>query len=385
MSDYKGKKILFIIPSYEIGGAERQVCNLAIYYSERGANVSVLTVDGKKNGPLYSQLQQKGINCYSVQIDIYFFDKFKNYLPTPSNLRFLKKMFAQVKEIKKIFKSLSPQIIFPFCYTPNVIANNFYDAKNSFCIWNQRDLGIPPFNYSSYEKRALKKTKKIIANSGAGAKYVSEITKLPIENIRVITNAVVLETAKTTREEFRKKIGVKEETVLITMLANFSGNKDQETVVRAMKLIANKNCKLLLAGRFDGSEKNILNLVTELDLSGKVSIMPFLEDISGVYLASDIAVHSSLSEGLPNSLLEAMIYSLPVVASDIITHSKVLQNDKNLLFAPKNSAELAEKLAKLIDNKELRLKYGTTFKKIIEKDYTVEKVAEQYMQLITTS
>ncbi len=381
----KGKKILFLIPSYEIGGAERQVSNLAIYFAERGASVSVLSLDGKNSGPLYSQLQQKKINCYSIPIDIYFFDKFKNYLPTPSNLPFLKKMFAQIRKIKKIFKSIKPEIIFPFCYTPNVLANNFYDTRNSFCLWNQRDLGIPPFNRSFYEKRALKRTKKIIANSEAGAQYIAETTGLPITGIQIITNAVALEPAKITREEFRLKHNIAKETVLITMLANFSNNKDQDTVVRAMKLIANKNCKLLLVGRFDGAEKNILHLINELELKNDVIILPFSDDVSGIYSASDIAVHSSLSEGLPNSLLEAMSCGLPVVASDISSHRMVLEGDKNILFEPKNSADLAKKINALINNKELRTKYGSTFKKMIETKYTLNKVAEQYLQLACAS
>lgn len=381
MINCKGKKILFIIPSYNIGGAERQASNLAIYYTEKGANVSVLTVDGKKDGPLYNVLQQKGVNCLTIEIDIYFFDKFKNYLPTPSNLKFIAKLRAQIKEIKKVFSTLTPQLIFPFCYTPNVIANNFYDSKYAFCIWNQRDLGLPPFNNSKYEKKALQRTKKIIANSNAGAEYISQSTGISIEKIKVIPNAVLTGPAQTSREAFRAIHGINTETVLITMVANFSANKDQETVVRAMKNIAGKNCKLLLVGRFDGNEKNILQLINELQLKDKVFILPFSNDINGIYAASDIAVHSSLSEGLPNSLLEAMSCGLPVIASDISSHKAILKEDEHVLFTPKNANHLAEKLSVLIADKDLRVKYGKANKNVADTEYTLNKVAEQFLQL----
>jgi glycosyltransferase involved in cell wall biosynthesis len=385
MSDIKGKKILFIIPSYNIGGAERQASNLAMYYAGKGANVSVLTVDGKKAGPLYAVLQQKGINCLTIEIDIYFFDKFKNYLPTPSNIKFLGKMREQIKEIKNIFASIAPQLIFPFCYTPNVIANNFYDAKHSFCIWNQRDLGLPPFNHSRYEKKALQKTKQIISNSSAGAEYVSNSTGIPLKEIKVIPNAVVIESTQLSRESFRALYKIDPETILLTMVANFSASKDQETVVKAMKNLAGKNCKLLLVGRFDGTEKNILHLINELGLKDKVLVLPFSNDVSGIYSASDIAIHSSLSEGLPNSLLEAMACGLPVVASDISSHKNVLKDDEHVLFTPKNANHLAERLSVLIADKDLRANYGKANKKLVVTEYTLDKVAEQYLQLENAS
>ena len=385
MSDIKGKKILFIIPSYNIGGAERQASNLAMYYANKGANVSVLAVDGKKDGPIYNTLLQKGITCLTIEIDIYFFDKFKNYLPTPSNLKFIGKLREQIREIKKVFTTIAPQVIFPFCYTPNVIANNFYDEKHSFCIWNQRDLGLPPFNHSKFENKALKKTKKIIANSIAGAEYISKVTGISTGKIKVISNAVVTEPTQLSRETFRALYKIDAETTLLTMVANFSANKDQETVVRAMKNLAGKNCKLLLVGRFDGTEKNIQNLIRQLELKDKVLILPFSNDISGIYAASDIAVHSSLSEGLPNSLLEAMACGLPVIASDISSHKAILKDDEHVLFTPKNVNHLAEKLSVLIADKDLRAKYGKANKKLIETEFTIAKVAEQYLQLESTN
>lgn len=380
-----GKKILFIIPSFQVGGAEKQASYLAAYYKEQGAKVSILAIDGKE-GPLLNTLSTKGINCLSEYLDIYFLTHFRSILPTPSNLKFLKGFFSVKKKIERIFNIVRPGLVLPFCYGPNLVACNFYSKKKSSSIWNQRDVGIPPFNHSFFEKRAFKRASAVVSNSMPGARYIEDNAYADLNKITIIPNAVSIESEKIKAFDFRKKTGIPEKNVLITMVANFSTNKDQLTVIKAINILIKKNIEnitLLLVGRFDGEEKKATLLIEQFKIESYVKLMPFYDHTADVYNATDIAVHSSLSEGMPNSLLEAMAHKLPVAASAIEGHTALLGRSYSLLFEPQNADQLANALSVLIKNKEMRLQTGIENAEKIKRS-SVESTAKAFLDTITT-
>jgi glycosyltransferase involved in cell wall biosynthesis len=115
-------------------------------------------------------------------------------------------------------------------------------------------------------------------------------------------------------------------------------------------------------------------------LARGVFLRPFLEAI-------DVFALSSLHEGLPNVVLEAMAYELPVVATRIAGIPRLIQDGVNgIIIAPDCIDSLATALARLVDDDQLRLVLGRAARHRIEHEYSfahrMRKVQSLYDDLL---
>ena len=99
--------------------------------------------------------------------------------------------------------------------------------------------------------------------------------------------------------------------------------------------------------------------------------------------AADLYVHSSISEGLPNGVLEAMAAGLPVVGTNIPGIREALDEEMFDCLAPPRDAEaLAEKIISMIGNAPRRSAYGAANRLRIEAEFNLEKMGAKYMALL---
>ena len=104
----------------------------------------------------------------------------------------------------------------------------------------------------------------------------------------------------------------------------------------------------------------------------------FQNDIRQIYADSDIAVLPSYSEGLPKSLLEACASGLPIVTTDNGGCLEVVDDGINGLIVPsQNSERLADALATLIGDRQLRIQYGLASRKRAQKEFSLSLVLAQ--------
>jgi glycosyltransferase involved in cell wall biosynthesis len=113
-------------------------------------------------------------------------------------------------------------------------------------------------------------------------------------------------------------------------------------------------------------------MVRDMNLTSKVDVtgwLPHTEAVNRLKKA-DIFVHFSRWDGLPNAVLEAMAWQLPVVASDIPGNRDLIEHGVNGFLA-KNENELAEYTLKLIDQPELRAEFGKKGRDLVAQSYSV--------------
>lgn len=140
---------------------------------------------------------------------------------------------------------------------------------------------------------------------------------------------------------------------ILISVARFSEQKDQDTIIRALKSIAFGT--LLLVG--DGERKGQLqSLVKEHGLENRVVFLGNRSDIPELLKASDIFIQSSHWEGFGLSTAEAMAAGLPVIASRLPGLKDVV-GDAGILFTPGDENELVLAIVSL-SNPEKRLKMG---------------------------
>jgi glycosyltransferase involved in cell wall biosynthesis len=133
----------------------------------------------------------------------------------------------------------------------------------------------------------------------------------------------------------------------------------------------------------EGDERSFLEqLIEKFNLKDRV-MLPGYQSRAYNYLTHlDVFVLSSLTEGLPITLLEAMQAKVPIVATRVGGVPEVLENGKNgLLVKPRYPEKLADAISRIYHDSELRDKLmSCAYKKVIT-DYTTEKMAMQYLEV----
>ena len=131
--------------------------------------------------------------------------------------------------------------------------------------------------------------------------------------------------------------------------------KDYLTLLDAIKNIKNKNFTLKIYG--DGELKDrLIYYIKNNGLKKYVKLNGHETDTRKIYSNADLLIHSAIFEGLPNTVVEAMNYEIPIIASNSFGGTKLLNNGKfGDLFNPGDSIGL-RKINSKFSNKSNQIK-----------------------------
>ncbi|WNR43793.1 glycosyltransferase family 4 protein [Paenibacillus roseipurpureus] len=174
--------------------------------------------------------------------------------------------------------------------------------------------------------------------------------------------------------------------ILLFYAAEFNENKNQQMLIRALAEIGEEapHVKLLLAG--EGPLQDACRaLASQLGASDRVTFLGYRSDISRLLPMCDIAVASSLREGLPVNIMEAMACGLPVIAGTNRGHKELVQDGVNgWLTDPNDHEDMAEKLLLLTWHTSSRLQMGIRGREIIERTYAIRHVLREQSTIYTS-
>lgn len=206
-----------------------------------------------------------------------------------------------------------------------------------------------------------------IAVSRGILKYHAQVDKFDTsKNFHIIYNATDPERIKPSGHSLKRELGLSEETRLIGMVGNFyrDPRKDQLTVCRALPEVfasteGAENVHFVFAGAVqEGAEHKFqacLDICLKNGLKDKVTFLGARTDVPDILAALDIFVFSSLHEGLPLALTEAMLAGVPLIVSDIEPLLEATDNGNVAeVFPAGDAGVLAEKILKLFKNDRLR-------------------------------
>ncbi len=366
------KNILFYLPSFQAGGAERQALNLAQEFkSNYDAKVTLAAQYG--GGPIEKECNKLGIEHIVLPFNFYYFKYQKLRSLSYSNWKAHLIYVRQKRNFIKVIKKANPDFILSYCYEPNVIAcyfSNYY--KNVKIIWNQRDVGTPPLNKDNIEKKAIDSAFKIVGNSKAAENYIKNMYEVS-SKVSNIPNGIHFKELGTVK--LRSDFGFLPTDKVISMIANYASTKNHRILIEAYSKIQNPTFKLLLIGRFTKEEKDRLQELTE-----KKIVFHYEEDsITSLIRMCDSIVHASFSEGMPNAVLESMFCERLIIASNIEPHKEVLGEDYPLLFDPTNSEQLTKLLLES-NSKSYEALIRANRTKVME-NYSVSKLAKNYLEI----
>ena len=133
----------------------------------------------------------------------------------------------------------------------------------------------------------------------------------------------------------------------------------------------------MLAGK-GPLQKECQELAERLGITEMVDFLGYRDDIETLLKLSDVAVASSLREGLPVNIMEAMACGLPVIATDNRGHRELIKNNKNgWIMDPQKVEEFAKKIKLLVKDTELKNMFGFNGRKMILSKYSTTKVLDE--------
>lgn len=159
--------------------------------------------------------------------------------------------------------------------------------------------------------------------------------------------------------------------------------KDYPLMIEIAREVSKKtnNIRFELAG--DGPERlKIENLIKKNGLDGIFHLQGFVDDISSFYKGLDLYINTSIHEGIPMSVLEAMSYGVPVICPKVGGLTEILEDEgEGFLMNGRNPEEYAKKCITLFENDSLRRQMSLAARKRIIKEFSLEHMAQQYYNL----
>ncbi len=172
--------------------------------------------------------------------------------------------------------------------------------------------------------------------------------------------------------------------VRIVSVARLEPPKDHRTLLQALASLRSEEWELELVGG-GPLEPDARALAASLGIAGRVRWAGYQADPSAALARAQIFVLSSLSEGFPRSILEAMRAGLPVVASDAGGVSEAVVNKVNGYVVPRQDpVSLADALVNLMKSDSERQRLGAATRRIYEEQFRFERMFEKTSALYGT-
>lgn len=231
-------------------------------------------------------------------------------------------------------------------------------AERIMAHWTDAIITMNEEDYQSALKFKLRKGGKVYKVHGVG------ITLDDFSDIQV--------DYKTKRAE----LGLKDTDIVCISAGDLVARKNYGIAIEALAKIKNNNVHYLICGV--GPEKdNLEKLAVENEIAERIHFLGFRSDVKELMKISDIFLFTTLQEGMPRSMMEAMASGLPCIASKIRGNVDLLDEGQGgYLREPSDLEGISECISSLLDNPSLREKMGKYNLEII-KSYDVKVVIRE--------
>ena len=351
-------RILQLIDQLEAGGAERMAVNYANALVEHGSFSGLVAT--RKEGPLKKQLYPDVRYLFlrkTTTLDLLAFFRFRQFVI--ENQVTIIHAHSNSFFLAVLLKLSNPKI--------KIIWHDHYG--NSEFLENRKKLFLQMGSLFFY---------RIIAVNDLLEKWA--LSNLFCKHVRYLPNFVLVRN----NDEIIQLAGEAGKRILC--LANFRPQKNHEMLLNVAKRIKASfpSWTFHLIGKDfeDAYSKKIHEKIALEGLQETVFIYGASNAIVSAIQQSTVGILTSLSEGLPVSLLEYGYFGLPVVTTAVGEIPKVIQNENGVLIDSEDVVSFEQALGKVIRNADFRNSIGENLKKEIHLNYSKETVLKKYKELL---
>lgn len=351
------KKVIFLVATLKIGGAEMLVKDIAINLDKELYDVEIIVLDRKVDSIIEEEILENGIkvkylNCHRKNILKRIYIIYKELIKSKAdvlhiNHNIMVSVFLPLLFLRKLNKT-----IYTIHTLPHIDAPSYVKLVNLLAI-------------------KLGKTKFVAINKEC---YDQSIKYYMDKNITLIENGIDL-------RKFYQSGSEKKSIKNIIHIGRFCEAKNHKFLIEVFYELLKRYNDLNLTLLGDGSLKNeIEDRVIELGISDNVTFCGEVKDVDRYLRESDIMIFPSIYEGSPLSVIQAIAVGLPIISSNKGGLPAIIQNGVNGYVNELDIDKFVNKTVELIENNNL---YNDISKNNIDKrnDYSILKTVKLYEKL----
>jgi glycosyltransferase involved in cell wall biosynthesis len=356
-----------------VGGPEKQILNHALSVDRESLEIVIGSFsEGKPVNPLIDEVQ-------SNRLAIFLIHSRSSFNP------------AQIFRLKKFLKNQQIDLLCTHGYKANFLS-----------FWSVWGTGIPQIAfvrgwtgedwkvklYDWLDRFWIRFADRIVCVSEAKKNELIKL-RVPAEKIEVIYNAYSPQRVKLNPGfNLRAQLKLPADSKIVAGFGRLSPEKGQKYLILAAKQIVEQGhqIKFLIFG--EGKDRRFLEkLVGESNLQGTVFLAGFVGNIFDYMNQVDLIVNPSLTEGLPNVILEALALKKPVVATAVGGTPEIIEDQKTgYLVPPADPAALADKILYALQHSEESRKMAWAGFNLLQTKFSLEiqtqKLQNLYRQVV---
>lgn len=372
------RKVFVVIPSMGGGGAERVMLQILKNLDRNKFEIRLILFE--REGELLSDLPP------DITVDALRMKKSKYMLYGFSAPDF-------VIRFAKILRKDQPDAILSFMWYTNLVvllARLFSGIKCGVLVSERYGLSA---SYEGLMEEFLRrntirffypKAETIIVNAEAMGQQLRELFHIHPEKIEVIYNPLEMQRVTRLGEEKVDHIWFEEDIPIIIGIGRLTLQKGFSYLIKAIHILTSEgiNCRLIILGK-GPEDDNLRRLAVDLNVADRVAFLGFQKNPYKYLSRSTIFTLSSLYEGLPNVLLEALALGVSSIATRCPTGPEEIVTDgvNGILVPPANERVLSEAIKKLLLDEELRARIGEAGR-IRAEYFRADKVIKEYERII---
>lgn len=347
-------KVGIILPSLGIGGAERLVIEeLSYFKDDKDLQFNLHLIFEK--GPLYDQVKNLGIPIFVWNAP----HKSWRMLVTYTNLaNYLRRNRYSVLH-SHLLDAIGPIIGRLSC--KKVISTVHSDKA-----------------HRAVEKMSLAQSDFVI---GCGEQVVKNIISfVPKRKVFQLNNAIgIPQFDYLPKSKILESHGLNPISKLVLSIGSLTPHKNFELLIKSFRLVTTRlsNVSLIIVGEGD-ERKKLQALINDYKLINRIALPGIVNNIHPLLSSCDLYVNSSLREGLPMTLIEAISHGKPVVASNVGGNSEIVKDGLNgYLMPPNDIAKLSQSIIKVLIDENFQKSACSVSLQIFASEYRIEKHCER--------
>jgi glycosyltransferase involved in cell wall biosynthesis len=368
MAETHSPKIMHVVLSMHVGGAERLIYDMVKYpiFAERPPIVCCLDAVGD----LGEKLRQEGYQVYC-----------KGRRPGLD--------LKMVWWLRQIIIREQVDVVHAHQYSPL-----FYAVPSALLAGKKKVIYTEHGRFHP-ERKSWKRTlfnpllaqgiDHLVSISEATAQAMATYDNFPLHRIKIIHNGINYAgmQSKFDRQAKRKELGLSPKCRIIGTAARLNSIKNIAMMLRGLKLILEKipDICLVIAGAGE-EEQKLKMLARQIEVEEHVKFIGLRFDLPEIYPLFDVFLLTSFSEGISITLLESMSCGLPSVVTEVGGNREVLVEGLTGFFVGIDDDQLlAQRVCELLQNTKLAARFGEAAQRRIDKEFSLQGMMEKYRQL----
>ncbi len=359
-------RVLQIVPTLTVGGAERVAALLALHLHRSGYATGLLSLYDPPGTWFESELRAEGV-------PLFFLAKRPGLDP---------RMIGRIARVLRVFR-------------PDVLHTHLYVLKYALpalVAWRRCSVVHTLHNLAPYEVELPSRMLQYLAfRAGVVPVAIGDSVAESVRQVyglapvRVVPNGIPVAGFAPTpaaREEVRASLALPPEAPVFVTVGRLSLQKNSAALLRAFasQALRSLGAHLLLAG--DGDLRSQLEqFALRLSLGDRIRFLGVRSDVPRLLAAADVFALASRYEGNPLTVMEAMAAGLPVVATRVGCVPELVSPDTGLLVAPGDEPALEAALRELAADLPRARAMGATAARIAAARFDVSSMARSYEAL----